>query len=461
MHRTLACVAFAVAVAASGAAGDPGTVSPVAYVLDVHLEPAQRTVRVAGTAVVVRSDLEEPTLAFALHQTFAIDTLTVNGIDAEFTLEEIEPTSLSPASRRVVVKLPEKAREAFLDVGLSYGGSIAALPQFGAEGGDGRWLDDVVAPSRVELAWYSAWFPQFTDYGASFRVGLTVDLPAGWSSVSNAQPGETQDRDGRLVSHWMSPASSDIVLVAAPGLQRVVVDRGGGTVEIYHTRLPAEFIERETANATETLELYEGLLGAPRAPAAAVRVVYSPRSRGQGGFTRPMFIVLSEGRVLSALAQDPRLSLLHGIAHEAAHFWWNFGRGQGDWINEAFAEYFALLAVERIDSPDSLAAMLDRYRSVVDRLAADAPALADIQPTDLPHGYAVRYVKGSLMLDALRRAMGDDAFLAGCREFYEARRGVDTSTDDLRAFWGPRLGDRAALLDEWLTAPGGRPHIPE
>jgi len=70
-------------------------------------------------------------------------------------------------------------------------------------------------------------------------------------------------------------------------------------------------------------------------------------------------IVTSEGRVLEELASDPKFSLLQDMAHEIAHFWWNFGAGQGDWINEAFAEYWSAVAVERIVSEELFQKVLD------------------------------------------------------------------------------------------------------
>jgi aminopeptidase N len=61
------------------------------------------------------------------------------------------------------------------------------------------------------------------------------------------------------------------------------------------------------------------------------------------------------------------------------------------------------------------------------------------------------------MLHALRQVMGDDRFFGACRDFYQARTGRATSTEELRSFWNASLGDDAALLDRWLETPGGVP----
>ena len=53
--------------------------------------------------------------------------------------------------------------------------------------------------------------------------------------------------------------------------------------------------------------------------------------------------------------------------------------------------------------------------------------------------------------------MGDDGFFAACREFYTEHRGRELSTEDLRSFWNRRLGEQAALVDQWLDSKGGVP----
>ena len=121
------------------------------------------------------------------------------------------------------------------------------------------------------------------------------------------------------------------------------VETTAGRVRIHHTRLPDHYLEKEVRETEKTLLLFARILGDTSGD-RMVRHVYSPREWGQG-FARTGMIVLSEGRVLRTLAKDPDTSFVHGNAHEAAHFWWRFGSGQGDWINESFAEYFAMLAV--------------------------------------------------------------------------------------------------------------------
>jgi hypothetical protein len=258
----------------------------------------------------------------------------------------------------------------------------------------------------------------------------------------------------RSDSRSNTEAVKDLVLIASPAFEVVRVQQDDGDVEIYSSRLPQPFVEQQAEEIRSALELFEQTLGRAEGASATARLVYSPRKAGQGGYSRAPLIVASEGVVLDGLAEGDVTSKLGGLAHEAAHFWWHFGVGQGDWINETFAEYFSWFAVERILGEER---PLDRARRAVSRLPDDAPPLAEVPADNSGDGYTIRYFKGSLMLDALRTALGDEAFFALCREFYLAFRGRQIGTRELRGFWQPRLGEDAALLDLWLDSPGAVP----
>jgi aminopeptidase N len=207
------------------------------------------------------------------------------------------------------------------------------------------------------------------------------------------------------------------------------------------------------------VNLFTDGLGRTTIPSGTVKQVFSPKRKGQGraGIARTGMIVTSEGRVLEELAQEPKFSLLQDVAHEIAHFWWDFGAGQGDWINEAFAEYWSALAVERIVSEDQFQKALDGYRREVQALPSDAPSLAKV-PFD-GSGFVVRYYKGSLMLNYLRQVMGRNQFHAAARDFFQTYKGRSIGTAEFRSFWKEKLGDTKDALDAWLDSTGGLPKM--
>ena len=171
-------------------------------------------------------------------------------------------------------------------------------------------------------------------------------------------------------------------------------------------------------------------------------------------------IVTSEGLATESLKKDPDFSLFHGLAHEIAHFWWNFGSGQGDWINETFAEYFSSVADQKILSEKIFRDDLARYIKFPDGLHENAPSLSSVPFEGGRVNYIVRYYKGSLLLDSLRKRVGNLVFFQICRDFYQTSHKELIGTPDFRDFWGKRLGENENILNSWLDSRGGIPRIP-
>ena len=227
---------------------------------------------------------------------------------------------------------------------------------------------------------------------------------AGFRSVPGKKL-EERVNAGRSITHWFSPKDLDLLIVASPDFQKKSFRQSGVDIEIYHTRMPEKFIEGEVQQIASVVKFYTDRLGETNIPGGTVRHVYSPKRKGQGkaGTARPGLIVTSEGVTVESLGSDPHFSLFQPIAHEIAHFWWNFGAGQGDWINEASAEYFSAIAVQRISSETEFNSILEDYRKQVRELPADAPPLATVPFLNDDVGYVVRYFKGALMLDPCAR----------------------------------------------------------
>jgi hypothetical protein len=320
-------------------------------------------------------------------------------------------------------------------------------------------MDDQINSRLVELANYSSWYPQFFVYGRPIETKLEVSLPKGWLAICSGKKLDEQEKDGRTVTRWSSVLDTDILITAAPNFKGKVIPLADGQIDIYYTQLPEEFIDRDGSEIEAVMNLFARGLGGTTIPSGAVKHVFSPMHKGQGraGIARPGMIVTSEGRMLEELGRDPKFSLLQDVAHEVAHFWWNFGAGQGDWINEAFAEYSSAVAVEQIVSKEQFEKVLERYRSEVRELPAGAPSLGKV-PFD-GSGFVVRYYKGSLMLDSIRRTMGSDAFAGAAREFFQTYTGKSVGTAEFRSFWKEKLGHKGNLIDSWLDSTGGLPEL--
>lgn len=446
LSTRLAIAAWAGLMAWTAAAGLEAA-EPSRYDLDVELAPARRHVGVSGQ-VAVHVEEGESNLTFSLYEGFRITRCAIDGHPAAWSRAE--------SGRRIEVQLPDRVSEGFVTLDISYAGQLNELPGWGTPDVEGPFMDDAAGPDRVELALYSAWYPSF-GFGPTYDVEIDLAIPKGWIATCIGERTDRDEGSGETKTHWVARAINDIVIIASPRLVTRTVETAAGVVRVHHTRLPESYLLREVRETEQTLLLFIRHLG-EASGGATLQHVYSPREWGQG-FARPGMIVVSEGRALRALQEDPATSSLYGHAHEAGHFWWRFGYGQGDWINETFAEYFALVAIQNIQGETQFQKALAERRDTAMALPADAPSIAQVRASNEGDGYTIRYMKGALMLDAFRARLGDEAFFKTCRSFYDKIKTKKAGTEDFRAHWRQALGDND-LLSAWLDSPGSTPLPP-
>ena len=152
------------------------------------------------------------------------------------------------------------------------------------------------------------------------------------------------------------------------------------------------------------------------------------------------------------------------VAHEVAHMWfgdlvtmawWN-----GIWLNEAFATFMEMLAVDAwkrewqrwITFGVSRAAAMS-----IDGLQASRPIEFEVRaPSDCEAMFdLLTYEKGAAVLRMLEQHLGPDVFRAGVRGYLEAHPFGNAETTDL---W-KALGEAAGLpipevMDGWIFRPG-------
>jgi hypothetical protein len=337
---------------------------------------------------------------------------------------------------------------------IEYGGRMKALPEFGASLDWRHSLDDQINSRMVELAGYSSWYPQFV-FGQPLQLELALSLPQHWTSICSGKKLADLVQEGRALTRWSSPKDTGVLILASPNYKEKSFHESGVNLEIDYTQMPEHFIGQEGAQIAGVLKLYSPRLGETNILGGTVKHVYSPKRKGQekAGIARPGLIVTSQGLTMEELALDPKFSLFQRIAHEIGHYWWNFGVGQGDWINEAFAEYFSAIAVQRLSSEQEFRTIMADYRKQSSDLPADAPSLSTVPPMEQTT-FVVRYYKGAAMLDTLRQTIGNDRFFLASREFFQTYTGKPTGTSEFRSFWKEKLGAQKDLIDVWLDSRG-------
>jgi len=434
------------------------TLPPVSFNVKARIEPAAGTIAVQAT-IDIPLAAKPQDFQFRLYETFVIRRLLVDGKEASFSERAIEPSPMTPAAKAVTVTLPPVLSRDRIQLDIAYQGQLKDIPEFGTFPDQKLAQDDQINSRMVELAGYSSWYPVFASEESVQLQQLELSLPQGWTSICSGEKLDEQIKDGRAITRWSAPPDLEIVIVASPNFKKKTVRQSGVNIEVYYTQVPEEFIAQEGRQIADVIKFDTDHLGETSIPGGTVRHVYSPKHKGQGraDFARAGLIVTSEGRTLDSLAQDPKFSLFQSIAHEIGHFWWNFGAGQGDWINEAFAEYFSAVAVQKISSEQEFRSVLADYRKQVGELPAAAPSLSEVPLLNDQSDFVIRYYKGSLMLNSLRETLGDEQFFQACRDFFQLYQGKPTGTTEFRSFWDNKMGDRKNALDAWLDSKGGLP----
>lgn len=161
-------------------------------------------------------------------------------------------------------------------------------------------------------------------------------------------------------------------------------------------------------------------------------------------------------------------------AHEAAHQWWGnlvaASTYRDDWLQEALANYSALLILERRKGPRALENALVSYRDILSRPDRTGRTLESAGPitwgvrlrnNQQPDAWrAITYDKGSWIMHMLRRRMGDEQFLKmlrALRERYEYKAITTEEFRELCAAFVPRTAPDRELIDffdHWVYGTG-------
>ncbi|HXY20284.1 MAG TPA: M1 family aminopeptidase [Gemmatimonadales bacterium] len=153
-------------------------------------------------------------------------------------------------------------------------------------------------------------------------------------------------------------------------------------------------------------------------------------------------------------------------AHETAHQWWGNGvlpgASRDRWLSEGFASFSGLWYLQAVRKrSDDYFRFLDRYRSDIEDVRADARAIWSSDPASskaASHDREIMvYEKGAWVLNMLRvlmldlRALSDDRFIATLRDYYQAYDGSPASTEDFQHVVEQHIGmPMDWFFDEWV-----------
>ena len=301
---------------------------------------------------------------------------------------------------------------------------------------------------------------------------LSVDAPADWVVVSN-EPTVTEPTAGEAGRWSFAPTpriSTYLAAIVAGGYRSTAAEyvrEDGSTVPL---RL---FVRRSLAPHLEAEELFdltragltyfEGVFG--RYPFSKYDQLFVPEF-GAGAMENPGCVTFTEAYVFRSRVTDTvRERRAETVLHEMAHMW--FGdlvtmRWWDDlWLNESFATFMSVLAMVEATRWDAAwVTFLDAEKSWAkfqDQLPSTHPVADEMPDVESVHQNfdGITYAKGASVLRQLVAWVGQDAFLAGCRDYFGRHAWGNTTLADFLAALERSSGrELATWSDEWLRTTG-------
>jgi ABC-2 type transport system permease protein len=235
------------------------------------------------------------------------------------------------------------------------------------------------------------------------------------------------------------------------------VNHRGVMVEVYHHPRHGANVAKILRTATRSIDLFSDRYGPY--PRRHLRIAELPRYWPFGGFALPGMIVLTEdGSFLTHDGRGGEVDLVtRRVAHEVSHQWWGHhlypARVEGGaMLVETLASYSDLRALEAMRGRAQALSLLryDRELYLLWRTYLPIPEPPLSRVVDLEHVY---YSKGTIVMEAIRDLMGEDALDRALRHLIRTHGpGMPRATvADLRAaLWREAAPEHRALISEWI-----------
>ena len=327
------------------------------------------------------------------------------------------------------------------------------------------------------------WYPQgsVTSYGLA-RMRITVpdkyqvlasgQLLSGYPKpvppvVGKLPAVEYEFRAGRPV-RYLTCVISRFQPVATATIQTDYAGAG----DVSHVTLSVEANPRLLARGRDALPVaenlvryYRSVVGDAPYPSLTVGLV---ESETPGGHAPAYLSVINQPLPAAAFSwgNDPAAFPNYPeffLAHELAHQWWGQAVGWRSyherWISEGFAQYFAALYARVIHGDDVFNDVIRRMARWGKDTSAEGPISLGYRLGHLRNNSrifrALVYNKAAVVLDMLRRQIGDDAFYRGLRRFYRDWRFRKAATEDVRRAFEAESGKNLEVFfEQWIHGAG-------
>lgn len=306
------------------------------------------------------------------------------------------------------------------------------------------------------------WFPCHDAPNERMTTEVVVDVPIGFTAISNGRLIGHDGSESRERWHWRldRPHVAYLVSIAIGRFEAVALEHPRVPMTAWVPPGRGDDARLTFARTGAMIDALESFFGLPFPWDRYDQVL--ARSFGSGGMEHTTATTLYDAALFTErdLADGDLDSL---IAHELCHQWsgdlWTCADWSDLWLNEGFATYGETIWFEARDGEEGYLADVLANAGVARRDRADAGvAMCSNRydhPDDVFRRRANPYSKGASVLHMLRETLGDALFLEGVRLFARRHAFDVVETADLRAAMeevsGRSLG---RFFDQWCFRAG-------
>lgn len=298
---------------------------------------------------------------------------------------------------------------------------------------------------------------------------FVVHAPAEWTVTSNTAPARIVDGGSQRTWDFVpTPVLSTYVVVVNAGPFHEIRRRHDGyDLGFYSRQSLKQYLERDVDELTtltrQGLAYFGERFGQPF-PQERYDQVFVPNLGG--AMENWGCVTYGDSQLFrTPPSYAQRMTRAEFLLHEMAHQW--FGdlvtmRWWDDlWLNEAFASWASCWALanatEFTGIWSSFLALFERSAYEMDLGPGSHPVRGVVD--DVSQAMAnfdhITYIKGQAVLHQLAAYIGEDAFVAGLRDYFAQHKWGNTVLGDLMAAFGRAAGqDLTTWTAAWLDRPG-------
>lgn len=442
------------------------TVAPKHYQLEI--EPDLPNSRFKGRAVIeveVRERLQEMVLN-------AVDlTLEHVSIKDAGGQELIGTVSYNTEEEQVDIAWPGELAPGMWELTIEYqgvlGSDMRGFYRTAVEGKDGSTV--LIAATQCEQTDARRVFPGWDEpeFKASFSIALVVEPHEAAFSNARELSNVLDERGKRRVTFARTiPMSTYLVaLVVGPYETTEPVMVGEVPVRIAARPGFSHLTDFAETAAVDTLKYFQQYFGisypGDKLDHVAIPEFAAGAMENLGCVTYREELLLIDPEKSSPIE---RSNVAEVIAHETAHMWfgdlvtmrwWN-----GIWLNEAFATFMELLAVDALHPEWDPWTIFSHGRSMA--MAVDS--LESTRPVEFPVNRPVEawamfdlltYQKGGSVLRMLEQFLGPETFRKSIVHYLQRNRYANTETSDLwDALESTSHQPVRSMMESWVLQPG-------